>query len=42
MGVATPNDTAFGIGSLVAQNLVKLTGIADVTSLAAGDIDIIA
>ena len=42
VGVATPDNTAFGIGSLVAQNLVKLTGIADVTDLAAGDIDVIA
>ena len=43
VGVATPDDTAFGIGSLVAQNLVKLTGVADVTTLTtANDIDVIA
>jgi hypothetical protein len=42
VGVATPDNTAFGIGSLVAQNLVKLTGVDDVTDLAAGDIDVIA
>ena len=37
---AVPDNGWFGSGTLTATNIIKLTGVADATTVVAGEIDI--